>query len=188
MTRGCPDPLPACHMSRLPRVDHADLLVSASSKSSSIRLASAADQPAVESIVAKSYGKYVARIGRKPGPMLDNYGSLIDQGFVHVLDNAGQIDGLVVLVPEAEAMLLNNVAVRPEAQGQGFGRLLLEFAEASARRAGFRSIRLYTHEMMTENLALYARRGFVETHRAEEEGLHRVFMSKRLRSSLPSVS
>lgn len=162
--------------------------MSASPKQPSIRLASAADRPAVEEIVAASYGKYVARIGRKPGPMLDDYGSLIDQGFVYVLDNAGQIDGLVVLVPEAETMLLDNVAVRPEAQGQGLGRLLLDFAEAAAWRAGFRSIRLYTHEMMTENLALYARMGFVETHRAEEEGLHRVFMSKRLQSGLPSVS
>jgi hypothetical protein len=33
---------------------------------------------------------------------------------------------------------------------------------------------------MTENLALYSRLGFVETHRAEEIGLNRVYMTKTL--------
>ena len=33
---------------------------------------------------------------------------------------------------------------------------------------------------MTENIALYSRIGYVETHRAEENGLRRVYMSKRL--------
>jgi hypothetical protein len=33
---------------------------------------------------------------------------------------------------------------------------------------------------MTENLALYCRLGFVETHRGEEIGLNRVYMTKAL--------
>ncbi len=33
---------------------------------------------------------------------------------------------------------------------------------------------------MTENLAFYARRGFVETHRAVVDGYRRVFLCKRL--------
>jgi hypothetical protein len=33
---------------------------------------------------------------------------------------------------------------------------------------------------MTENLALYGRLGFVETHRGEEIGLNRVYMTKTL--------
>ena len=34
---------------------------------------------------------------------------------------------------------------------------------------------------MTENIALYSRIGYVETHRAEEKGLRRVYMTKSLR-------
>jgi hypothetical protein len=33
---------------------------------------------------------------------------------------------------------------------------------------------------MTENLALYSRLGYVETHRGEEKGYSRVYMEKRL--------
>jgi hypothetical protein len=33
---------------------------------------------------------------------------------------------------------------------------------------------------MTENLALYSRLGYVETHRGEEKGFPRVYMAKRL--------
>lgn len=38
-----------------------------------IRQALARDLPAVERIVRDAYGKYVERIGQKPGPMLDGF-------------------------------------------------------------------------------------------------------------------
>ena len=152
-----------------------------------IRLATAADLATVEEIVASAYGHYVARIGREPGPMLDDYAALIGEQRVHVLEVDRSVEGLVVLIPEGSTMLLDNVAVRPRVKGQGYGRVLLDFAERSAIAAGCTSIRLYTHELMTENQALYARIGFVETHRAEEIGLRRVFMSKTLLPS-PRVS
>ena len=145
-----------------------------------IRTAIMSDRLAVEAIVQAAYAVYVPRIGRKPGPMLDDYAALISDRRVHVVADCGRIRGVVVLIPEAESMLLDNVAVSPDAKGQGYGRTLIEFAERSARDAGYGSIRLYTHEMMTENLAMYSRIGFVETHRAEEKGLRRVFMTKRL--------
>lgn len=47
-----------------------------------------------------------------------------------------------------------------------------------ARALGLPAVRLYTHELMTENREMYRRRGYVETHSAEEHGLRRVFMSK----------
>jgi ribosomal protein S18 acetylase RimI-like enzyme len=77
-------------------------------------------------------------------------------------------------------MLLDNIAVSLEVQGSGFGRALLEFAERAALDAGYESVRLYTNEAMVENIALYSRIGFVETHRVEENGLRRVYMVKTL--------
>ncbi len=112
--------------------------------------------------------------------MSDDYAALILAQRVHVMDCEGTVLGLLVLVPEDDAMLLDNVAVDPARQGCGIGRKLLEFAEQAALKAGFRAIRLYTHQAMTENIALYARIGYVETHRGEEKGLHRVYMTKRL--------
>jgi len=145
-----------------------------------IRLAGPRDLAAVEGIVRSAYAPYVSRIGRRPGPMLDDYAALIRNRHVHVLCDESGLVGLVVLIPEEHAMLLDNIAVRPDAQGRGHGRALLAFAERAARERGLHTIRLYTNEAMTENIALYRRMGFAETHRAEEMGFRRVYMTKLL--------
>ncbi len=148
--------------------------------SGNIRIATIADRPAIEAIVRAAYIGYVPRIGREPAPMGADYAALIGAGRVHVMESAGTIQGLLVLLPGKDGMLLDNIAVDPARQGSGIGRALLQFAENSARGAGFCSIRLYTNEAMTENIALYRRIGYVETHRAEEKGLRRVHMRKQL--------
>ena len=145
-----------------------------------IRLATAADCDRVRTIVAAAYTPYIARIGREPGPMRDDYGALIRQQAVRILEAGSQIKAVLVLIPEPDALLLDNIAVDPAFQNQGIGRRLLAFAEQTAREAGLTAIRLYTNQAMTENIALYTRTGYAETHRRTENGLHRVYMAKRL--------
>jgi GNAT superfamily N-acetyltransferase len=146
-----------------------------------IRPAQPGDQVAIETIVRAAYAVYIPRIGKPPGPMLDDYARLIADGAVSVIEEAGgEIAALIVLIPKPDQLLLDNIAVRPDRQGRGFGRALIEHAEREARRLGFREIRLYTHEKMTENIALYLRIGFVETGRGREAGYDRVFMTKSL--------
>ena len=145
-----------------------------------MRLATLGDLEAVEAIVRGAYTPYVARMGRMPGPMLDDYGSLIVAGRVSVIEHEGVVRGVVVLIPEAETMLLDNIAVDPVAQGTGLGRRMLAFAEGAARAAGYGTIRLYTNEAMVENVGLYSRLGWVETHRSEENGFRRVYFIKQL--------
>ena len=81
-----------------------------------------------------------------------------------------------------EGFLLENVAVAPSRRGTGIGRTRLELAESEARRAGFDSIYLYTHEKMSENRALYSKIGYAEYDRRFEKGLARVYMRKPLRA------
>jgi len=38
------------------------------------------------------------------------------------------------------------------------------------------AVRLYTNVAMTENLAMYAHMGFVETHRATKDGFQRAYL------------
>jgi GNAT superfamily N-acetyltransferase len=149
---------------------------------SSIRLARREDAAAVSAVVDAAYVGYVPRLGRKPTPMLDDYLDLISKGIVHVLEEKGEIAGVLVLIPEERAMLLRNIAVRPDAQGRGIGRRLLTFAEAKTLEAGYDVIQLYTNEVMIENLAIYKHCGYVETHRVEENRIRRVYMAKRLTS------
>ena len=144
-----------------------------------IRPATAQDRAAVEAIVDAAYSIYVERIGKAPGPMLDDYARLIDEGSVSVLEMPDEaIAALIVLLPQADHLLLDNVAVHPDHQGRGLGRRLVAFAESEARRLGYAELRLYTHQRMTENIALYARLGFRETGRGTEAGYDRVFMTK----------
>lgn len=145
-----------------------------------IRPATPDDVAAIERIVNDAYTHYVARIGATPGPMLDDYPARVAQGVVHVLESQDGIHGVIVLIPEPTCMLLDNIAVSPLAQGKGYGSALMQWAESVARQAGLAQIRLYTQEMMTENIAIYQRYGYVETHRAKEIGLSRVFMKKPL--------
>jgi len=115
--------------------------------------------------------------------MLDDYAKRIAEGVISVLgETDGTTVGLIVLLPKADNLLLpDNLAVRPDRQRRGLGRKLIAFAEAQARRLGFAELRLYTHEAMSENIALslYARFGFEETGRVHEAGCSRVFMRKR---------
>jgi GNAT superfamily N-acetyltransferase len=145
-----------------------------------IRTAKQSNRAAVEAIVRAAYSVYIERIGKRPGPMLDDYERRIAEKAVHVLEADGDILAIIVLLPRPAHLLLDNVAVHPTRQGQGLGRRLIDFAEDEAIRLGLAELRLYTHAAMAENIALYARLGFVETGRGCEAGYDRVFMSKRL--------
>jgi N-acetylglutamate synthase-like GNAT family acetyltransferase len=145
-----------------------------------IRQGSDEDIRAIERIVRAAYQRYIPRIGKLPGPMTDDYHAQVASGNVWVLVLDNEIVGLVVLVPEPDRMLLENVAVVPEKQRLGLGRRLIEFAEARARQCGYREIELYTNELMHENLAWYARLGYQPTSCRLDEGFKRVFMRKTI--------
>src|SRR5262245_12334872 len=136
--------------------------------------------PDIEMIVLGAYARYVPRIGRRPAPMTADYYQLVREGVVWVAAAPQRAVGVIVLVPHADHLLVENVAVAPGQQGLGVGTRLLRLAEQQALGVGLRELRLFTHETMTENLVLYRRRGYVETHREEPGGFGRVFMSKTL--------
>jgi len=145
-----------------------------------LRLATRNDLAAVQEIICAAYTPYIVGIGREPGPMRDDYRALIARDQVYVAEYNGVVQGILVLTPQDDAMLLDNVAVAPGAQGLGLGRRLLEFAERAAIEARYSAIKLYTNEAMTKNIALYTRIGYAETYRIEENGLRRVYMLKSL--------
>ena len=142
-----------------------------------VRPAVADDLGAVQALVNAAYAHYIPRLGRAPGPMTDDYAAAIAQGFVHVIEMDSMLMGLVVLIAEPDALLVDNIAVAPAAQGQKIGRQLMTFAEDTAKQLGLPCLRLYTNELMTENIGWYTRLGFRETHRVTEAGLRRVYMS-----------
>jgi ribosomal protein S18 acetylase RimI-like enzyme len=145
-----------------------------------IRLAVEADAPALCRIAVAAYQHYVPRIGSEPAPMTADYALAARRGRAWVAAEDGEAVGFIILIPQPGYLLLENVAVLPAAQGRGVGARLLALAEEHARSLRLPEVRLYTNEAMIENLAYYPRHGYIETHRAQQDGFRRVFFRKRL--------
>ncbi|MCY4335221.1 MAG: GNAT family N-acetyltransferase [Litoreibacter sp.] len=145
-----------------------------------IRPARASDLDAIRACAEAAYAPYVDRIGRKPAPMIADFGAYISAGQVHVAVSETGVLGYIIFFMREDAMFLENVAVLPEAHGRGVGRALIAFCEAEARSAGAQRVALYTNAKMVENLALYPRLGYRELDRRCEDGFDRVFFEKQL--------
>ncbi|MGI9336674.1 MAG: GNAT family N-acetyltransferase [Gammaproteobacteria bacterium] len=145
-----------------------------------IREAVAADAARMRECVHAAYEHYIERIGKPPGPMLDDYEQVAAGPDSYVVELDARIAGMLVLIESTGRLLLDNVAVHPFAQGRGIGRALVGFAEAEARSRGFGAIDLYTNELMTENIARYTKLGYEEVERKTERGFNRVYMRKRV--------
>lgn len=144
-----------------------------------VRRATPADATSMARVAEAAYTPYLERMdGLRPGPLDTDYDRAVADSEAWVVERDGAVVGYLLLVEEDDALLLDNVAVLPAHHGTGIGRALLTLAEGRAAALGQRWIRLYTHVTMTENQRLYERLGYVETHRASEHGLERVFFAK----------
>lgn len=110
------------------------------------------DLPDMAAGVAEDIARHLVWIAEQPRQ---------DQG-----KEAPAIAGGLVLIPQDGFMQLANIAVLPAAAGQGLGGRLMAFAEAEARRRGFREMRLSTHTGMPQNVSLYRHLGWQETGRS----------------------
>jgi ribosomal protein S18 acetylase RimI-like enzyme len=144
------------------------------------RRAAALDVPGITACVCEAYVHYIERIGKRPGPMLEDFNATVAHSQVHVAVDGQKVVGVIVLQLTDEGFYVDNVAVRPGSKGTGIGRALLQLAEVEARRQGFDSLYLATHELMTENRSLYARAGYVEYDHRVVNGYPRVFFRKKL--------
>ena len=152
-----------------------------------LRRATTDDAPTMRRIAERAYSPYLGRMaGRRPGPMDTDYLAAVTGSEAWVASMDDEVVGFLLLVEEDGGMLLENVAVLPSHHGRGVGRALLVRAEERTAAAGHARVRLYTHESMVENQRLYARNGYVETHRSTERGLTRVFYEKWLATTPPA--
>lgn len=78
-----------------------------------------------------------------------------------ILWQEGARIGSVFVVTEAPGVAkLRLVLLEPQARGQGLGQRLLEQAMGFAQAAGYRTMRLWTHESHRAAGRMYARNGF----------------------------
>lgn len=143
-----------------------------------IRIASRDDSEAIERISKAAYTKWISRIGREPLPMQVDYSMAISKHRFDVLEINGIIVGLIETVPKDGYLLIQNVAVSPDYQRKGVGRLLLAHAEHVAKASGFEELRLYTNELFEGNVSLYQNIGYSVIERSPIKGGVKVDMMK----------
>ena len=145
-----------------------------------IRPAVLEDAAGIRDLTRAAYAKWVALIGREPLPMQADYERAVLEHTIDLLILDGALAGLVETILRPGHLWIENVAVAPEQQGRGFGRLLLAHAERCAIHAGRPEIRLMTNQAFAVNLELYARRGYSVNRTEPFHGGTTVHMSKRI--------
>ena len=112
--------------------------------------------------------------------MIADFAAQIAAGQVWVIVENDRMGGYVVYYRRGDHLHLENVAVHPDQQGRGYGKMLIDHAETAARQSGAVAVELYTNARMTENQSLYPALGYEEVGRGHEDGFDRVFYRKRV--------
>ena len=148
------------------------------------RLAAPGEIEAVQHVIVLAYGRYLARFNRLPRTFSRDYSAHIREGRLWVIGEP--VVGVVSLSACDSSLVIENLAVLPNFQGQGVGRRLIDFAETQARLRGLRRLELFTNVMMTENLEIFRRFGFEETARQTADGMQRVHFARTLGAAEPT--
>jgi GNAT superfamily N-acetyltransferase len=145
-----------------------------------IRPAVATDALRIRALTRSAYARWVAVIGREPLPMQADYEWALREHAIDLLIVDGALAGLIEIIMRPDHLWIENVAVAPERQGRGYGRLLLAHAERRAAEANRVEVRLQTNEAFAANLVLYAKVGYAIDRIEPFRGGMVVYMSKRI--------
>jgi GNAT superfamily N-acetyltransferase len=138
------------------------------------------DAARIRDLTRAAYAKWVAVIGREPLPMRADYQRAVAEHTIDLLTEGGAVAGLIETILRPDHLWIENVAVAPERQGRGYGRLLLNHAEKRAAQFGRAEIRLLTNQAFAANLDLYAKLGYSIVRTEAFRGGTTVHMSKRI--------
>lgn len=121
----------------------------------------------IRDLTVRAYTKWVPVTPRKPRPMTADYDTSIQENRFDFLYEDERLVGLIETVQQDDELMIVNVAIDPDHQRKGFGTRLMKHAEELAKASELRATRLYTNKLMTENIVLYERLGYLfekETH------------------------
>jgi ribosomal protein S18 acetylase RimI-like enzyme len=118
------------------------------------------DAETVRALTHAAYAKWVPVIGRRPKPMNADYEHAVRAHVIELAYVDGELAGVIEIIPAADHLLLENVAVAPAHQRKGLGHRLMAHVEALARARGLATVRLYTNKAFTSNLDFYQKLGY----------------------------
>src|SRR5690606_9225191 len=110
----------------------------------------------------------------------------LDQVRAELTDNLGwvaRVDGRLVgvirAVQDEDLLLVGRIAIAPDMQGEGLGRILLSTVEENSTA---QVAELFTGSLSEANIRLYESCGYVQSQRVpQDDGTEQIFMRKRLK-------
>jgi GNAT superfamily N-acetyltransferase len=125
-----------------------------------LRRAHADEAGKIAAFQRAAYERNRAILGVEPIPLNADYAKILDQYEVWLNEDDDRLAGVLVLELRPDDLLIWSVATAPGARGHGLGNRLLAAAETRARELGKSTLRLYTGELLVDNVAWYQRRGY----------------------------
>jgi GNAT superfamily N-acetyltransferase len=129
-----------------------------------LRRAQPSETEKIAAFQRAAYARNRTIIGVEPIPLQADYAKILTEYEVWLHESGDRLAGVLILEPRADDLLIWSVATAPDARRSGLGNRLLAAAEQRARRLGKRIMRLYTGELLVNNVAWYQRRGYTIEH------------------------
>jgi N-acetylglutamate synthase-like GNAT family acetyltransferase len=110
-----------------------------------IRRAGAEDAQAIRDLTRQAYAKWIPVIGREPFPMTADYQLAVARHWIDLLEEGKELLGLIEMIPQADHLFIENLAVSSGYQKGG---------------AVLPEVQLATNKAFSSNLTFYQKRGF----------------------------
>ena len=147
-----------------------------------IRRATRADVPAIVALQHAAYAQNRVLLGVEPLPLQVDYDDIFARMECWIAGD-DQLDGALILEFRPDDLLIWSVSTNPQSRSKGLGNAFLGLADRRARETGRTIVRLYTGEVLTANIAWYARHGFVVERVEQMPDRRAVHMKKILEGS-----
>ncbi len=156
------------------------------------RAAEQDDLPVIKQCVEQAYRPYVARLGVEPAPLHTDYAGHIQKGNVVIAESSDRdFIGILLSYLDGKSLVVDNVAILPAYQRKGALVEICVEVVRLAREAGAETIRTFTNQKLTRNIAMYEKLG-LSIKRIEDMkdriAVHMEFSLSHFESNGPSLA
>ncbi|MBM3645743.1 MAG: MarR family transcriptional regulator [Alphaproteobacteria bacterium] len=128
-------------------------------------------------------GTFEALVAEIAAKFIRDYDATQERSFIAELDGR-PVGSAFVVRDSARVARLRMVLVEPEMRGTGLGRRLVREAERFARRAGYRRMTLWTHDVLVAARAIYASEGYAKSSEERTRAFGQTLVSETWDKSL----